>query len=105
VNVGWYRPGAWMPVSIVNILIQINVAGKKLEKTFLTGSFQLKAYQLKGQNVIGIARRYIMKLFLEHYLNPLHVLCRLVQIGVSMAKARRIATIYEFLMKPVLFLI
>jgi len=36
-----------------------------------------------------------MKTFFQHYLNALHVYCRLVDMGISSKLAKRIATLYE----------
>ena len=36
-----------------------------------------------------------MKTFFQHYLNPLHVYCRLIDMGVNMKLAKRIAIFYE----------
>jgi len=36
-----------------------------------------------------------MKEKLRHRLNPLHVYCRLVDLGVSRARAGRICAVYE----------
>lgn len=36
-----------------------------------------------------------MKRLMEHYLNALHVYCRLVDMGVRQSAARRIAVLYE----------
>ena len=36
-----------------------------------------------------------MKNWMNHYLNPLHVYCRLVDVGISKAISRKIVDVYE----------
>ena len=38
-----------------------------------------------------------MKQLLQHVFNPLHVMCRLIDLGLSMKAARRIVSWYEIL--------
>ncbi|SDK89904.1 hypothetical protein SAMN05660337_1630 [Maridesulfovibrio ferrireducens] len=38
------------------------------------------------------------RMFFQHYLNPLHIFCRLRQAGLSAIAARRMSTVYEKLL-------
>lgn len=45
-----------------------------------------------------------MKGKIQHYLNPLHVFCRLRDIGISKARALMIVGFYERLVKHILYI-
>lgn len=36
-----------------------------------------------------------IRLYFQHYFNPLHVYCRLRQIGIETATAQRVCIVYE----------
>jgi hypothetical protein len=44
-----------------------------------------------------------MRSYLQHYCNPVHIWCRLVDCGMSRERARMIAKWYQFLVWEVLY--
>lgn len=44
-----------------------------------------------------------LRLQIQHYANPLHVMCRLRDLGVSKTAARRIVARYESVVRPILY--
>lgn len=43
-----------------------------------------------------------MRYILQHYLNPLHIMCRLIDLGISRRTAITICRKYEILYNPVM---
>jgi hypothetical protein len=45
-----------------------------------------------------------VRFIFQHYLNPLHVYCRLREIGINTGTAQRVCTVYErFVYRPFRF--
>lgn len=44
-----------------------------------------------------------MRAWLQHHLNALHIMARLVALGIPRSRARRIASRWEFLAHPWLY--